>query len=480
MSFDMSTVVLGIIFPIVYPIAVVLSVLDRLYAWYSTRAPAPSWHTLPQDVVVGILMECPNLPTLQAVINSHPQVDQAFRSAEAEILAGVMSRTIHPDYWDLAFLAYDASMLEDGQWTRARVHQILNHHLQAHHDNWTLRKAMACAELHRHVLHFTKDYLQQALTVLLSPFGEPTADEELRVGLAFYRFEIHRHLFRPRQNLRVRREAWSPQQQPLPQVPAPLLLDFTSPEMFQFYYSQFAVWEVEQVVALTEYLFRITAPLVRQLVDEPTLQPHRVEIETEEAWEGLRNARTANVLSYGLAFLHTLLETADPRVRRDMLLPKLDERLFWLPYILKNVYQPPIDPTRSVPELMEQDDDALDGNSPDSDGDGPATVWRAAHNRSHLSQFIGNDNYRGRRQQGYVFWNQSRYLYRRWSLFLIARRPPLPLARIQTRVPQVVERRRWPGLAWDGASWDPRRIAVAGLEQILDWVDIAAEYARPH
>lgn len=63
---------------------------------------------------------------------------------------------------------------------------------------------------------------------------------------SFYRLEVYRHLFRNRDNYYYRGRFERPKTS----------LDFEEEEQWDVYYKHYAVWELEQLATVGEYLFR--------------------------------------------------------------------------------------------------------------------------------------------------------------------------------------------------------------------------------
>jgi hypothetical protein len=199
--------------------------------------------SLPIECRQTILGHLPDLQTLKAAILSHSALYSAFIGGQGSILQGIMLGMVSPELLPDAVFAFNSSRLEIEPWTREKVLSIIDEH-QPHRIppsfKWTPHAALKIQESHEHVRFFTSDFSTAALSVQPALPAYPLSTSEwCRVARSFYRFEIYTHLFKRRD---VPKSKSSP--------------DFDYEEQWDIYYQQFAAWELEQIVCVSEHLFR--------------------------------------------------------------------------------------------------------------------------------------------------------------------------------------------------------------------------------
>lgn len=215
-----------------------------------------------------ILYNLTDLSTLKAAILSHSTIYSAFINKKTPITIQVSLNSIPQDLFPDAVLAFHVSTIEcwtwsrramTQDWTRERVLSILDYHRNGRLPrSISVKEAFAMKKLYQVIKSFTSDFIAAALARKSStlPQHPPSSQEWNRVARSFYRFEIYRHLFRMRDSYdygsgRFKRPKRS--------------LDFKEEEQWEVYYRHYAVWELEQLASVSEYLFRRT--VIRKLSD---------------------------------------------------------------------------------------------------------------------------------------------------------------------------------------------------------------------
>lgn len=228
----------------------------------TNKAAQSSLCSLPIEVKQVILYNLTDLSTLKAAILSHSTIYSAFINKKTPITVQMSLNSIPQDLFPDAVFAHNTSTIESWtwsrramtqDWTRERVLSILDYHRNDRLPRpISLKEAFAMKKLYQIIKFFTSDFIAAALarkpsTLLQHP---PSSQEWNRVARSFYRFEIYRHLFRMRDSYdygsdRFKRPKHS--------------LDFKGEEQWEVYYRHYAVWELEQLASVSEYLFRRTA-----------------------------------------------------------------------------------------------------------------------------------------------------------------------------------------------------------------------------
>lgn len=227
------------------------------------KAARPSLCSLPIEIKQVILYHLTDLSTLKAAILSHSTIYSAFTNKKASITIQVSLNSIPQDLFPDAVFAFHASTIEGWtwsrramtqDWTRERVLSILDYHRNDRLPRTiSLKEAFAMKKLYRVIKFFTSDFIAAALARKPStlPQHPPSSQEWNRVARSFYRFEIYRHLFRMRD--RCDYPGFDREKRPKRS------LDFKEEEQWEVYYRHCAVWELEQLASVSEYLFRRTA-----------------------------------------------------------------------------------------------------------------------------------------------------------------------------------------------------------------------------
>ena len=214
---------------------------------------------LPTEVKQTILCNLPDLHALKAAILSHSSIYSAFLDRKESIASQVLLNVIPHGLLPGAMLALDASSIEGWtwsnkamtqDWTREKVLSILDRHSHRGYNipkSISLNDLRSMQKLYRVIETFTSDFITAALSRNPAlPRYPPSSQEWNRVARSFYRLEIYRHLFRNRDNYDYRRRFERPKTS----------LDFEEKEQWDVYYKHYAVWELEQLAAVGEYLFR--------------------------------------------------------------------------------------------------------------------------------------------------------------------------------------------------------------------------------
>ena len=215
---------------------------------------------LPLEIKQTILCSLSDTYALKAAILSHSSIYSAFRDRPESIIIRVLLNSIPQDLLPDAALVLDASTIEgwtwsnkamSQDWTRKRVLTILSRHKnRAVPETISLNDAGSMLKFYHVVKTLTSDFISDAMPKNPALLQHPPSSREWnRVARSFYRFEVYRHLFRDRDNFDYgqlnERKKSSP--------------DFRIGEQWEVYYKNFAVWELEQLATVGDYLFRRVA-----------------------------------------------------------------------------------------------------------------------------------------------------------------------------------------------------------------------------
>ena len=225
---------------------------------------------LPTKVKQTILCHLPDLHALKAAILSHSSLYSAFLDRKESIASQVLSNFIPHELLSDAVLALDASSVEgwtwsnkatSQNWTRGKVLLILDQHRNRDYRiprSISLDDIRSMQRLYRVIKTFTSDFITAALSRNPAlPQYPPSPQEWNRVARSFYRLEVYRHLFRNRDNYDYNDEFERPKAS----------LDFKREEQWDVHYKHYALWELEQLATVAEYLFRRIA--IREFSDLP-------------------------------------------------------------------------------------------------------------------------------------------------------------------------------------------------------------------
>ena len=226
--------------------------------------------SLPTEVKQTILCHLPDLHALKAAILSHSSLYSAFVDRKESIAFQVLSNFIPHELLPDAMLALDASFIEGWtwsnramtqDWTREKVLSILDQHRNRDYKiskSISLDDICSMQRLYQVIKTFTSDFITAAFSKNpVLPQYPPSSREWDRVARSFYRLEVYRHLFRNRDNYDYNDEFERPKAS----------LDFKREEQWDVYYKHYAVWELEQLATVSEYLFRRIA--IREFSDLP-------------------------------------------------------------------------------------------------------------------------------------------------------------------------------------------------------------------
>ena len=212
-------------------------------------ASRPSLCTLPLESRQAILCHLQDLQTLQAAILSHPAIYSAFVDRKQFIIYQILTNAISPELLPDAIFAFSASSVEVEPWTRQKVLSIIEQyrtHKILASVKPTLKDAFAIQEMYYDIHFFASNFISTAFSTNSNlPSHSPSFAEWCRVARNLYGFEVYRHLFRKRDSWRRRKFKPSP--------------DFTFQEQWDIFYKDYAVWELEQLACVSEYLFRSIA-----------------------------------------------------------------------------------------------------------------------------------------------------------------------------------------------------------------------------
>lgn len=205
--------------------------------------PKPALCTLPVECKEAILCFLPNLDALKATILTHSSLYSVYAGRQSFILRQVTSNHILPDLLPEAVLALSASRFNSERWKKEKIFPILQEHRARTIPpsfQWNVSNVAKLYSFHGHVEFMTAHFLQSAMSNNPALLNQPLSPEEwIRVARSFYHFEIFRHLFTERCTVQN------------------LAFDIFLPEeRWDIYYKDFAVWELEQLVCVSEHLFR--------------------------------------------------------------------------------------------------------------------------------------------------------------------------------------------------------------------------------
>lgn len=141
------------------------------------------------------------------------------------------------------------SSVEVEPWTREKVLSIIGQYRTRQNlasVKPTLKDAFAIQEVYYDIHFFTSGFISTAFSTNSNlPSHSPSFAEWCRVARNFYGFEVYRHLFRIRDSRRRRKFKPSP--------------DFPFHEQWDIFCKDYAVWKLEQLACINEYLFRSIA-----------------------------------------------------------------------------------------------------------------------------------------------------------------------------------------------------------------------------
>ena len=227
------------------------------------KTAKPCLCSLPIEIKQVILCHLTDLSTLKAAILSHSTIYSAFINRNPPPITIQVSLYYVPqDLFPDAVFAFHASPIESWTWSRRAMTQdwtrewvlsILEYHRNDRlPKSISLKEAFTMKKLYQVIRFFTSDFIAAALARKSStlPQHPPYSQEWNRVARSFYRFEIYRHLFRMRDRYDYGHDR---------EKRAKRSLDFKEEEQWEVYYRNYAVWELEQLASISEYLFRRTA-----------------------------------------------------------------------------------------------------------------------------------------------------------------------------------------------------------------------------
>lgn len=201
--------------------------------------------TLPLESRQAILRHLDDLHALKAAILTHSSLYSAFVSHQNVIVYRILSSIIPSGLMNEAICVLNASVLESEPWTRERVISIIEQYRNPQPPmslNLSVRQAFQIQDLHHDIEFFSSDFISAAQSIKGTGWVRPASSLEWsRIVRTFYRFQIHRHLFRKRDRRRAKNK------------PSP---DFSRREQWNIWYIDCPVWELEQLACVSEYLYR--------------------------------------------------------------------------------------------------------------------------------------------------------------------------------------------------------------------------------
>ncbi|KAI9933997.1 hypothetical protein ASPWEDRAFT_179921 [Aspergillus wentii DTO 134E9] len=344
----------------------------------------------PIEVKQEILCYLPDLYALKAAILSHSTIYAAFLDGKESIAIRVLLNRIPRELLRDAALALDASTVEDWTWSRGAMTQ-----------DWTREKeAFSMQRLYQVIERFTSDFITAALSRNPAlPQHPPSLQEWNRVARSFYRFEVYRHFFRNRDNYDYRDRF----ERPKPSR------DFQEEEQWEVCYKHYAVWELEQLATVGEYLFRKSAiPFNEIAAHDVDWGSSGVNYDIHEAWEFTqRYGYIPGLLSNGLEFIFEATTAPTYEQRKRLMNRKLRGSYPFLPGLLECIFLGGAQDTPLKEYTFEQAQVLHLSETPEPDS-GPAKIWKWSHWELDSDQFVWSIHCRELHAWGYVMWDNAR------------------------------------------------------------------------
>ena len=378
--------------------------------------------SLPSEIIQHLLCFIPDVTSLWSTILTCSSLYNAFINAEALITSHVVKNFIDVDVLPEAVAALKSSRL--APFKRDRVLEFVQSQLVSRKSpqiSWILPEALPLSNLHQAVEYFAASFALRTLA-RLSPSAfagtlpeYPLSPEELyRIQRALYRFEIYCNLFRGRKSG---------------------ALDIN--EQQEVFFSKFSPWENEQLGCVHDYLFHLISPGMFLGICSPisalTVTAFNDIVHHDVAWGALfvedafdlDSGYIQRLLSRGLVYL-AAIATAETYDERYQVLyepyPKSGPEDFL--YKGLGLSNGPDDGVELSEYTEDEEEDFARLHQPfvHESNTGPFQAWRWAHQHETNATFIYADSQRSLREQGYVFWDQSRL--EAWPLFQRPWEPP--------------------------------------------------------
>ncbi|KAG2411784.1 hypothetical protein HFD88_009340 [Aspergillus terreus] len=396
--------------------------------------------TLPLESRQAILGHLDDLHALKAAILTHSSLYSAFVSHQNVIMYRILSNIIPSGLMNEAICVLNTFVVESEPWTRERVISIIE------------QQAFQIQDLHHDIELFSSDFISAAQSIKGTGWARPASSLEWsRIVRTFYRFQIHRHLFRKRDRRRAKNK------------PSP---DFSWGEQREIWYSDYPVWELEQLACVSEYLFRkIAIPFNEIAAHDVDWGFRGVGFGYNEAWEA-GTCRIGTLLSQGLSFLAKVIRAKSYEERYRLLTPNVRLIAWFLPEELPDLFHTDVDETVLLKDYTAEQLKSLEGSKRSDADPGPAEAWHHTHLELGRLDFVGSDRVRELRRWGYVMWDYARLVEMGGLDSPVVLSDPLPhipdFPRQDRVVESLVTRRK---LYWRGA----RGWWAEGDESRLEW-----------
>ncbi|KAI9036195.1 uncharacterized protein KD926_002225 [Aspergillus affinis] len=350
---------------------------------------SPSLCTLPIECRQAILCSLSSVATLKAAVLAHPALYWAFADRSEYIIRQIILHSIDPELLHDAVLAFSARSAKE-DWMPEDVLAIFDQYQARQFPSsfrWTMQAASYMEELHQCIQFFISDFASSTLADTPRASIQPLSlDEWRRVARSFYQLEIHRLLFRYGNWDVDKREQWG------------------------MYYKRFYVWELEQMICASDYLFRRLAPLFNDIAAHDIEWAFRaVGYSLVEPWETAGQPTImGKVLLQSLMQLKKIITAATYDEQYRLLTPAVTGHVARLPHDEMPVHRIGMDETTPLENYRPEDLErfpmlgVLDPNS------GPSQVWIWSHMKMPAPDFVGGVATRELRRAGYVMWDSSR------------------------------------------------------------------------
>lgn len=288
----------------------------------------------PAELRVIILLQCPDISTLRALVKSSPLWHISYRDHRRTILSGVLHNLLPPEVFYEAWSVYQASNLESNVPAVERIQYVQaflsnyskvrrNGKYPIHTDGMYALTTMA--RLSTKIGAVILDYSQHNLTknplskMPQTEYSSMTRSEMIRLSRGLYRFELFTTLFGEQEDSGELKDAdnnWGMYGRV-----------FGIRRISSLFLSQFAAWEVEEIICIGRYILDVyDAIMPFEQEPFPRKFPTRLDPELQEndfpptsmftpTWllhQGKleeRNKRKEYCMSRGLSLFHRVKST---------------------------------------------------------------------------------------------------------------------------------------------------------------------------
>ncbi|KAI9839078.1 MAG: hypothetical protein M1837_002255 [Sclerophora amabilis] len=406
--------------------------------------PKPSIESLPVELKRAILSALPDVSTIKSAVLSSPSLYNAYIDAHHQILHEVLLKKLHPSLVSDALLTLRSSKLgakaKDREMVQTFIQTWLRDRPPPLEPKWTLPDSIAVNELQSHVDFFSADFASSALSA--NPLdgspddspSPPTEMESCRIQRAFYRFELHCHLFRHQHHQRLHH----------PHEDSCLFFASHSP------------WENEQLACIHDYLYkRLSIAFDDVAAHDVDWGEMSINYETDTDPPG--NIWKQRMLSQGLSFLRRAVHAETYSERYQLLNPLVEDYNDYSLYDGLESTNRFEEPQSDLADWT-SDEKALLINKPSVNDldEGPRAAWWWTHEHNSRAMFVASVHHRVLRERGYVMWDRARLC--RWGFFTGSWAPPprrLGREAFERRDDEILESFRERSLIWrvGGKGW---------------------------